>query len=113
MARKEVDLKEFGYDRPIVLKSIPYKAYSEFLRANKKDPDGLEANLILLEAAIDEAPEGFPRTREGLAEQPMEVIVELTMAVRDMLGPLVDRMREHTDTNSSKPTAPDGHPTQQ
>ncbi len=112
MATKEISLKEYGYEQPVKLRSIPYKAYSDFLRANKKDPDGLEANLILLEAAIEDAPPGFPRTKEALGEQPMEIIVELTMAVRDMLGPLVDRMRGHTDTDSSKPTDQGGHPTQ-
>ena len=106
----EVDLKEWGYEEPVVIHGVPFKVYNEYLKKCKVDPESVEPSLMLIESAVEKAP--FKTDKASLEDLPIEVIFELAFAIKERLSPLQDRMQKRTSTASGKPSNPDGQATQ-
>lgn len=109
MKTTEVDVKEYGYEKPVLMRAPSNKAWRPYVQAISKDPESDQAQratLDLLSYCITEAP--FKTDPESLDELDMRLVLELGLAIRGMMDPLLEKVRRQTGSDSSRPTSQAG-----
>lgn len=112
IGKKIVDLSEFGYEQPVVIRELTLGDASDIAVESQrlmKDGETIpEADLymMILGKLIESAP--FGKDIESLREVPLAVGLYILENCGDMLRPLVKRMSNSSVTNTEVAE----HPTQ-